>query len=96
MQNKGIKMARGRKPMDDETININVTIRFNKKELEEIEKIAKSIDIPKTRLIRNMALAGLEDAKILHKIGALKGAKKLKDFMERLKNPEKYENLQIA
>jgi len=89
-------MARGRKPMDGETIDINVTIRFSRKELEEIEKIAKSIDMPKTRLIRNMALAGLEDAKILHKVGALKGAKKLQDFMERLKHPEKYENFQIA
>ncbi len=51
--------------------------------------------MPKTRFIRNLTLAGLEDAKTLNKIGALKGAKKLLDFKERLFNSSNYKTLQI-
>lgn len=98
---KGIKMSeqkkrRGRKAIDGEKINNNLTIRFSDKELEEIEELAKKLDMPKTRLVRNMALAGLEDAKMLDKIGALKGAQKLMDFKERLLNPGRYKTLYTA
>ncbi len=51
--------------------------------------------MPKTRFIRNLTLSGLEDAKVLHKIGALKGAKKLIDFKERFLNSEKYQTLEL-
>ena len=87
------KSKRGRKAIDGEKINNNLTIRFSDRELEEIQELAKKLDIPKTRLIRNMTLASLEDAKILDKIGALKGAKKLIDFKERLINTERYQTL---
>ena len=90
------KKRRGRKAIDGEKINNNLTIRFSDKELEEIEELAKKLDMPKTRLVRNMALAGLEDAKMLDKIGALKGAQKLMDFKERLLNPGRYKTLYTA
>ena len=98
---KGIKMSeskskRGRKAIDGEKISNNLTIRFSDREIEEIEALAKKLDMPKTRLVRNMALAGLEDAKMLDKIGMLKGAQKLNDFKERLFNPEKYKTLQYS
>lgn len=86
-------MKTGRKTIDKEAINNNLTIRFSDTELKEIEEIAKELDMPKTRFIRNLTLAGLEDAKALNKIGALKGAKKLLDFKERLINPSKYKTL---
>jgi len=92
---KGNEMAKGRKTIDKEPIKNNLTIRFSDTELEEIEKIAKSLDMPKTRFIRNLTISGLEDAKILNKIGALKGAKKLLDFKARLNYPERYKNLQV-
>lgn len=78
------------KPIEKEPLTETISIRFTKNELEEIEKIANSIDLPKTALIRNMALSGLDEAKLLHKIGALKGARKLIDFKERLFNSNKY------
>ena len=87
-------MARGRKTIDKEPINNNLTIRFSDKELKEIEELAKKLDMPKTRFIRNLTLSGLDDAKTLDKIGALKGAKKLLDFKEKLLNPIKYQTLQ--
>jgi hypothetical protein len=37
-----------------------------------------------------MALSGLEEARFFNNIGALKGAKKLLDFKERLFNSNKY------
>ena len=77
------------KPINKEPLTETLCIRFSKNELKEIEEIAKQIEISKTTLIRNMALSGLEDAKILNKIGALKGAKKLIDFKERLFNSKK-------
>ncbi len=89
-------MARGRKTIDKEPINNNLTIRFSDKELAEIEKLAKELNMPKTRFIRNLALSGLEDAKALNKIGALKGAKKLLDFKERFTNSSNYQELPIS
>ena len=88
-------MGKGRKTIDKEPINNNLTIRFSDKELAEIEELAKNLDMPKTRFIRNLTLAGLEDAKTLNKIGALKGAKKLLDFKERLFNSKNYQTLAI-
>lgn len=83
------------KPIDTEVLTETVSIRFSKSEIEEITKIAENINLPKTRLIRNLTLSSLEDAKALNKIGALKGAKKLLDFKERFLNAEKYKKLAI-
>jgi len=81
-----MKSNRGRKTIDEEARNINISIRFSQTEMKEIEEITKELDIPKTRFIRNLALAGLDDAKILNKLGVLKGTKKLVDFKNKLKN----------
>ena len=83
------------KPIDKEALTETISLRFSKNELKEIEEIAKTLNIPKTRFIRNLTLAGLEDAKTLNKIGALKGAKKLLDFKERLFNSKNYQTLAI-
>lgn len=81
------------KPVDQEARNINVTIRFSQTEIQEIEKIANDLDVPKTRLIRNLALIGLDNVRILSNTGVLKGAKKFIDFKERLLNPKNYQTL---
>ena len=83
------------KPIDQEVRNNNITIRFSDNELLEIEEIATQLEIPKTRLIRNLTLSSLDDAKLLNKIGVLKGAKKLLDFKERFTNYKKYQTLSI-
>jgi len=70
------------KPVDNEARNVNVTIRFSETEMKEIEAISKEIGIPKTRLIRNITLSGLDEAKVLSKLGVLKGTKKLIEFKE--------------
>jgi hypothetical protein len=81
--------------LDGETRNITIGIRFTEKEMEEIEEIAKNLNIPKTRLIRNIALSGLKDAKFLNNFGILKGTQKLLEFEARLKNPKKYPQLEV-
>jgi uncharacterized protein (UPF0216 family) len=81
------------KPIDKEALTETISLRFSKSELEEIEKIAEEIDIPKTRLIRNLVLSSLDEAKIFNKIGVLKGVKKLIDFKERFLNTQKYQTL---
>ncbi len=86
----------GRPLIDKEPIKNNLTIRFSDRELREIEELAKKLDMPKTRFIRNLTLSGLEDAKTIDKVGVLKGAQKLIDFKERLLNPEKFQTLQNA
>ena len=91
-----MKSNAGRKTIDEEVLEVNITIRFSKKEIEEIEEIAKNIDMPKTRFIRNLVLSSLGEAKFLNKIGALKGAKKLIDFKEIFTNTKKYPNLQTT
>jgi len=84
---------RGPKPEAEETRRNLVTVKFTNNELKEIDEIAKILDIPRTTLIRNITLTGLEEAKILNKLGVLKGAKKLLDFQKRFLNSEKYPNL---
>ena len=87
-------MARGRKPIDKEPISETISIRLSKSEMERFEELAKKLDLPKTRFMRNILLSALEEAEALDKIGALKGAKKIIDFKERFFNPEKYKTLQ--
>ena len=89
------KQKPGVKPEAGEARNNIVTIKFTDKELEEINKISEKIEIPRTRFIRNLILASLEDARFLNKIGALKGVKFLADFKERYFNPEKYKTLKL-
>jgi len=88
-------MKKGRKTIDKEALTETISIRLTKQELKEISEIANEIDMPKTRFIRNLTLAGLDEAKILNKLGALKGAKKLLDFKERFINYQKYQTLAI-
>jgi len=83
------------KPIDKEALTETISLRFSKSELEEIAKIAKEIDIPKTRLIRNLVLSSLDEAKLFNKIGVLKGVKKLIDFKERFLHTENYQTLQV-
>ncbi len=92
---KEIKKKPGVKPEAGEARKNLVTIKLTDQELNEINKIAEKIQIPRTRLIRNLVLTSLEDAKFLNKIGILKGAKFLTDFKERFFNPEKYQSLKI-
>ena len=89
-------MGRGRKTIDKEPISETISIRLTKTEMRELEEIAKELDMPKTRFMRNVLLAGLEDAKTLNKIGALKGAKKLLDFKKRFINSSNYQELPIS
>jgi len=86
----------GPKPEAETARSNSVTVKFTDKELEIIEDIAKNINIPRTTLIRNMTLVGLDDMIILNKIGALKGAKKLLDFKERFTNSINYKELPIS
>ena len=88
-------MTKGRKTIDKEPISETISIRLTKTEMKELEEIALELDMPKTRFMRNVLLSGLEDAKVLQKIGALKGSKKLIDFKERFLNSEKYKTLAI-
>lgn len=79
MINKNPRNA-GRKTIDNEALTETISIRFTKKELEEISKIAENINISKTRFIRNVFLVGFDDAKAFNKLGLLKGMKRLIDF----------------
>ena len=93
---KKIKQKPGVKPEAGEARKNLVTIKLTDQELNEINKIAEEMEIPRTRLIRNLVLTSLQDAKFLNKIGALKGAKLLTDFKERFFNPERYQTLQTT
>jgi len=68
---------------DGERLERTISLRFSDKELEEIEKIAKKMGLPKTRLMRNLILTFLEDAK--NNVNILKGAVRVKEFKEKLK-----------
>ncbi len=61
----------------------NLTIRVSEEEYKRIENIANKIGIPKTRLARNLIIAGLEDAELLDKLGAFDIAKLIEKIREK-------------
>lgn len=69
--------------------DIKFEIRFNKEEMERIEEIAKKLGIPKSRVIRNLTILGLEDAEIYNKLGffdIVNAIKKLREKALETKN----------
>ena len=63
-----------------------MTIKFNKSELEEIKKMAEELNIPKGTYARNLVMTGVEDTKILKKIGVLglmKGIANTRNFIKK-------------
>ena len=69
--------------------DIKFTIRFSKKEIEKIEKVANEFRISKSKVIRNMSLAGLEDAELLHKMGAFEIVKMIEEIREKVAKHER-------
>ena len=63
--------------------DIKFEIRFSKEEMERIEKVAKKLNMPKSRVIRNLTLIGLEDAELLNKIGAFDLIKLIEKLREK-------------
>jgi predicted DNA-binding protein len=73
--------------------DIKFEIRLSKEEMERIEKVANKLGIPKARLIRNLTLAGLEDAELLEKLGLYDIIKLIEKIREKAlgnKNITKY------
>jgi len=60
-----------------------ITIRVSEEEYERIEKVAKKLNMPISRIIRNLTLIGLEDAELLNKIGAFDLIKLIEKLREK-------------
>jgi predicted DNA-binding protein len=76
--------------------DIKFEIRFSKEEMERIEKVAKKLNMPKARLIRNLTLIGLEDAELYEKLGFFEIAKLIKKLKEKaLKSNENLSNKEL-
>ena len=60
-----------------------ITIRVNEKEYKRIEEIAQKLNMPISRLMRNLTLIGLEDAELLNKIGAFDLVKMIEKIREK-------------
>lgn len=78
----------GRKPVDGVVRETVVSFKVSEEESTRIDKLAKSLEVPKTVLMRNLLLDALDDAEMLEKIGALKiakGIKKTSEFLKTLK-----------
>ena len=63
--------------------DIKFEIRLSKEEMKRIEKVANKLGIPKARLIRNLTLAGLEDAELLEKLGLFEAIKIIEKIKEK-------------
>ncbi|HHH54710.1 MAG TPA: hypothetical protein ENK91_13695, partial [Bacteroidetes bacterium] len=64
--------------------NERLEFRCSTEEKKKIEELAKYLEMPSSTLVRNLVIASYEDAIIFKRIGILKGAKKIKDFKEKL------------
>ena len=60
-----------------------ITIRLNEEEYERIEKVAKKVNMPISRVIRNMTLIGLENAELFNAIGLFDIAKLIEKMREK-------------
>jgi len=60
-----------------------ITIRLSEEEYERIEKVAKKLNMPISRVIRNLTMAGLEDAELLDKLGFFDVAKMIEKIREK-------------
>ncbi len=60
-----------------------IKISLTQEEMERIEKIAQKIGITKSRLARNLVLAGLEDAELLNKLGLFDAVKMIEKIREK-------------
>jgi len=63
--------------------DIKFEVRFNKEEMERIEEIAKKLGIPKSRVIRNLTILGLEDAELYNKLGFFDIVNAIKKLREK-------------
>ena len=63
--------------------NKRVEILLTQEEYERIEKVAKKLNMPISRVIRNLALVGLEDAELLNNIGAFDLIKLIEKLREK-------------
>jgi hypothetical protein len=90
---KGKKM----KPQETDEPRIQkLTIRLSKSEVTEIEETAKMLNIPKGTLIRNLVMTGVEDAKVLKKIGVIdliKGISNTSNFIKKFTMTKEVANL---
>jgi hypothetical protein len=62
-------------------VRINVTI--TKKQKKEMERLARKLDLPVATLATNLLTAGLDDARVLDRLGFLKGAQVVSNFAGR-------------
>ena len=67
----------------EEKRKYEVRVRLTKEEMKRIEKVANKLGIPKARLIRNLTLAGLEDAELLEKLGLFDVIKLIEKIREK-------------
>ena len=70
-----------------------IKISLTQEEMERIEKIAQKIGITKSRLARNLVLAGLEDAELLNKLGLFEAVKMIEKIREKALGTK---NLKVA
>jgi len=63
--------------------DIKFEVRFSKEEMERIEKVAKKLNMPKSRVIRNLVLVGLEDAELFAKLGFFDAIKMIEKIREK-------------
>ena len=60
-----------------------ITIRLSEEEYERIEKVAKKLNMPISRIIRNLTIVGLEDAELFAKLGFFDAIKMIEKIREK-------------
>ncbi len=86
------KERKSRKPKDGKVRENVVSLKLADDEIEKINIIAEYLDVPKTALIRNFVLYGLEDAELFRKLGILsivKNLNKTSEFLKKFKTIKK-------
>lgn len=74
---------------------VQYTIMLHPDIVKEIKDMAKSADLPPAALARNLVMLGLDDARLLHKVGLIRLLSGGRNKIEQIKEQFNFDSLNI-
>lgn len=76
--------------------NKQYSVQLDPEVVEKIDYYSKKYDIPRSKLMRNLIVVGLDDMNILHKAGILKAVQFKEKVVTTIKNLIKSEKIYVG
>ena len=73
-----------------------ITIKLSEDEYETIEKVAKKLKMPKSRVIRNLTMIGLEDPQLFNKLELFEISILIEEITNELLGVKVFTNIKVS